>query len=347
MKNFTDYIEKQFLLHPSYTAQDAVKQCYQATFGADHLLTDIERAEKYFTEEYDVSTGENLPLFEEISDETVRVNLAAWKESGLDPKWLFRLFVLTAAAAPDEKEKAARETRFRTRLHEAAAFRPDWESFFETYLTDGIRAVHHSESYRLHENPQYRIVRRDLLSCLPVLKKVVRKNNSVRPFTLALDGPASSGKTTLAALLSEVLNAPVIHMDDFFLPPALRTEARFEEPGGNVHYERFIDEVLPKLKSPEAFTYRRFDCSVMELGPYIPVAAADYRIVEGSYSHHPVFGDYADLRIYLTVSSDEQEARILLRNGPEMLKRFRNEWIPMENRYFETFEIEKHADTVL
>ena len=32
-------------------------------------------------------------------------------------------------------------------------------------------------------------------------------------------------------------------MDDFFLPMELRTAERLEEPGGNVHYERFSAEV--------------------------------------------------------------------------------------------------------
>jgi len=30
-----------------------------------------------------------------------------------------------------------------------------------------------------------------------------------------------------------------------------------------------------------------------------------------------------------------------------MLERFKNEWIPMENRYFETFDIAKKADYVI
>ena len=42
-------------------------------------------------------------------------------------------------------------------------------------------------------------------------------------------------------------------MDDFFLPPALRTPERRSEPGGNVHYERFLTEVLPNLRSEDLF----------------------------------------------------------------------------------------------
>ena len=78
---------------------------------------------------------------------------------------------------------------------------------------------------------------------------------------IAIDGRCAAGKTTLAARLAKELGGDVIHMDDFFLPPALRTQERRSEPGGNVHYERFLTEVIPKLASGQAFSYQRFDCS--------------------------------------------------------------------------------------
>ena len=56
---------------------------------------------------------------------------------------------------------------------------------------------------------------------------------------LALEGGAASGKTTLATALGEMYHGSVIHMDEFFLPPALRTPDRFTQPGGNIHSERF------------------------------------------------------------------------------------------------------------
>ena len=49
-------------------------------------------------------------------------------------------------------------------------------------------------------------------------------------------------------------------MDDFFLPFELRTAERLKEPGGNVHYERFIDEVVSKLSAGEPFEYGVFRC---------------------------------------------------------------------------------------
>lgn len=83
---------------------------------------------------------------------------------------------------------------------------------------------------------------------------------------IAIDGRAASGKTTLAAALAAETGGAVVHMDDFFLPAELRTPQRLAAPGGNVHAERFAEEVLPFLRQGRPFCYRRFDCRVMDYG---------------------------------------------------------------------------------
>ena len=151
---------------------------------------------------------------------------------------------------------------------------------------------------------------------------------------VAIDGKCTSGKTTLAATLAEIYECNVFHMDDFFLRPEQRTPERFAEVGGNVDYERFKDEVLVPLKAGQAFSYRPFDCSTFTLAESVYVTPRRLNIVEGTYSHHPYFGDPYDLKILLTVDEDTQRERILQR--PAFLhKRFFEEWIPMENRYFD------------
>ena len=150
---------------------------------------------------------------------------------------------------------------------------------------------------------------------------------------VALDGFCTAGKTTLAASLAEHYDCCLIHVDDFFLRPEQRTDARFAEIGGNVDYERFREEVLLPLKKGVKFSYRPFDCSVMELAEPVAVVPKGLNIVEGTYSHHPYFGDPYDLKILLTVDEETQRQRILER--PAFLhQRFFEAWIPMENQYF-------------
>lgn len=178
--------------------------------------------------------------------------------------------------------------------------------------------------------------REELLAELQTLSGEVR--------IIAIDGRCAAGKTTLAAWLAERLDGDVIHMDDFFLPIELRTVERREEPGGNVHYERFRAEVLRGLKERVPFSYQRFDCSRMELGRLIPVKNKGIVIVEGAYSCHPVLGDYMDRKVFMDIDRKLQEERILLRNGKDRLQDFREKWIPMEESYFTAFSIEEHTD---
>ena len=164
---------------------------------------------------------------------------------------------------------------------------------------------------------------------------------------IAIDGRCAAGKTTLAAELAEQLGGDVIHMDDFFLPPKLRTPERRSEPGGNVHYERFLTEVIPKLASGEAFSYQRFDCSRMAPGDRIPVQNNGFVFVEGAYSCHPVLGNYMDRKVFLDIDRVNQTERIRGRNGGYRLQDFLQLWIPLEEAYFLAFSVEENADYII
>jgi len=91
-------------------------------------------------------------------------------------------------------------------------------------------------------------------------ERIIEAYQKVKPAgcgVIAMDGRAAAGKTTLAEELAVTLGGAVVHMDDFFLPGELRTPERLAAPGGNVHAERFVEEVLPYLRRGEAFRYRR------------------------------------------------------------------------------------------
>ena len=153
---------------------------------------------------------------------------------------------------------------------------------------------------------------------------------------VAIDGPCTAGKTTLAACLAEIYDCNVFHMDDFFLRPEQRTPPRFAEVGGNVDYERFAQEVLQPLKAGVAFSYRPFDCKTFTLAEPICVIPKKLNIIEGTYSQHPYFDDPYDWKVMLHVTPEIQRERILQRPA-HLHKRFFEEWIPMENSYFQQF----------
>ena len=165
------------------------------------------------------------------------------------------------------------------------------------------------------------------------------------PLLAAVDGRCGAGKTTLAAFLQEKFGWSVLHMDHFFLRPEQRTKDRLDMPGGNVDYERFLEEVLlPLKKGAREIAYRPFDCREMALAEPILIAPAEVCLVEGSYSCHPALWDYYDLHVFLSVDAEEQMRRIVRRNGKEGAKMFRDRWILMEERHFAAYRVEERCE---
>ena len=165
---------------------------------------------------------------------------------------------------------------------------------------------------------------------------------------LAIDGKCAGGKTTLGYYLQSEFGGTLLHMDDFFLRPEQRTKERLSQPGGNVDYERFREEVLRPLIRGEDVCYRPFNCSTLQVEKGRRLVTLDpgsrLYIIEGSYSCHPYFENPYDLRIFIDINEKEQLERIRRRNGEQLFKRFQNEWIPMENTYFEYFQIQENSD---
>jgi uridine kinase len=164
---------------------------------------------------------------------------------------------------------------------------------------------------------------------------------------LAIEGGSASGKSTLARMLADIYGCTLFHMDDFFLTPSMRTEARLAEAGGNVDRERFLAEVLTPLSRGEEIAYRRYDCSTGEIMPPESKEPTSLTVTEGAYSMHPELANFYNLSVFLEITPELQRARILKRNSPEMAERHFSAWIPMEERYFDTFNIRERCDVTL
>lgn len=177
--------------------------------------------------------------------------------------------------------------------------------------------------------------------------KTFLKNNPNHPLIIAIEGRCAAGKTTLALKLQEEFHCQIIHMDDFFLQKHQRTKQRLQEIGGNVDYERFLNEVMIPLKKGQPFTYRKFDCHTMQFSDNVKMIPQQLTIIEGSYSCHPTLWDNYDIRFFLNIDSNKQLQRIHKRNGAETLKVFQTRWIPLEEQYFLEYHIMEKCDYIL
>ncbi|MCI9140255.1 uridine kinase [bacterium 1XD42-8] len=165
------------------------------------------------------------------------------------------------------------------------------------------------------------------------------------PYLIAVDGRCGAGKTTLGKYLQEIAGWTIFHMDDFFLRPEQRTKKRLDTPGGNVDYERFLDDVLIPLKRGESdIVYRPFDCHKQKMEKPVHIKVKGICLIEGSYSCHPALWDYYDQKVFLTIDPEEQKRRIFGRNKGEGAELFIERWIPLEEQYFSAYGIEKRCD---
>lgn len=180
-----------------------------------------------------------------------------------------------------------------------------------------------------------------------ILEQIRRRKEQCNhdTYLIAIDGRCASGKTTLAQQLSDELNCPVIHMDDFFLRPEQRTAQRYAQPGGNVDRERFLAEVLQPLRTYGKARYQRFDCSSMQLGGWIEIPESKVIIIEGSYCTHPELRSYYDLTVFMDIDPRLQKKRLYERNQ-EKYPMFLSRWIPLEEHYFSQCMVRENCDLV-
>ncbi|MCF7925169.1 MAG: (d)CMP kinase [Candidatus Izimaplasma sp.] len=169
---------------------------------------------------------------------------------------------------------------------------------------------------------------------------------SQQPMIIAIDGPSGSGKTTLANTLKTKYEVTLIHMDDYFLPNIKKTEERLNQPGGNVDLERIKKEVFEHIND-DILVNHHFNCNSQTLEKRPLLKRRKLLIIEGVYSCHPELRPYYDKIIYCDVSRETQLKRIKYRNNKILYQRFVNEWIPLEDKYFNAFQIKEHADFVL
>ncbi len=165
-----------------------------------------------------------------------------------------------------------------------------------------------------------------------------------KPILIAIDGRCCAGKTTLAQNLQKETECALIHMDDFFLRPKQRTRQRYQEPGGNVDYERFLAEVMEPLTERREFSYRPYDCKRQALSEAVQVQPCALAVIEGAYSCHPMLWEYYDLRFFMDVGKEEQLRRIAQRNGAAALTVFQEKWIPLEEAYLQAYDIQSKCD---
>lgn len=315
--NLEEAIQLEKQLHPFSTRQDLYKLIVQSCLGNGHSITSPEDSFLALQEEKRIAKKDSL---QEIGNGFIRVPLSYMKEEDL-LLWN-ELFIESA-------KKRSTQRLFDQALQNYG------------FVDEGI--VSHSQEYKEHYDPHYRVFRKEYVDYFEVFKVALHALQEHR--VISIDGPCASGKTTIGKLLSSFLECPCIHMDDYFLQAHQRTAQRLEEPGGNIDYERFHQEINEAWNQKQPIHMRSYDCSSQRLRKEVILEESPILIIEGSYAHHPYLDDMQAFKIFMDIEPSIQKER-LQKRSPDKFLDFIEKWIPMEEKYFHAFSIKEKSDYV-
>lgn len=156
---------------------------------------------------------------------------------------------------------------------------------------------------------------------------------------VCIDGPAGSGKTTLAGeLAATVGGAPVVHMDDLY-------EGWEQELGSELsaRVQRWLLE--PWANGAEG-VLRRYDWATGRFGAPEPVPPAPVIILEGCASAAEGIRRHASLVVWLEAPRDVRLARGVARDGAALTEQWLA-WQDHEAQHFAADGTRRAAHVVL
>jgi hypothetical protein len=146
--------------YPLMQPTDAVKLIYQNEFGGGHLIRDEQACLNYLRREYAaVEKDPTAPLYEDIGNGIIRVNLAAVKPEDLEQ--LGQDFIASAAKHKGTLDSFLNKLEVLQTLTTEGVFAFDLDAlnaYLSEYEAAGYPAVSHSEQYRQAYKPAYRII---------------------------------------------------------------------------------------------------------------------------------------------------------------------------------------------
>ncbi len=138
-----------------------------------------------------------------------------------------------------------------------------------------------------------------------------------RPVMVGIEGQSGSGKSFLAAQLSEALSCPVIHGDDFYRVMGEEERMALTPEQGYALYfdrQRLRTEVLIPVKAGRAVQFQRYNWKdSCGLDGWVNVAPAPVVIVEGVYMGRPQLRPFFDVLIYVNTPEVERRQRLQAR----------------------------------
>lgn len=152
---------------------------------------------------------------------------------------------------------------------------------------------------------------------------------------ICIDGPAGSGKTTLAAAVAALTDAPVVHLDDLY-------------PGwaGLFAVDAMVLDLLTPLSEGRPGHYRRWDWYAGEYRETRQVDPTPLLVLEGVGAGNTAWGDLVTTLVWVEAPPAVRRARALDRDGEGLLEHWAA-WTADEERLFREQGTRARADLVV
>ncbi|WP_277212867.1 uridine kinase family protein [Isoptericola croceus] len=154
---------------------------------------------------------------------------------------------------------------------------------------------------------------------------------------VCVDGPAGSGKTTLATQVAVELACQVVHMDDLY-------EGWVAGPDGGA--QRLREWVLEPLVAGRPGEYRRYDWAAAGWAEQHRVPPAPFLVVEGCGAAARQVDPWAALRIWVEAEDDVRLRRGLARDGAAARAHWLR-WMTDEAAHYAAEQTRERADVVV
>ena len=153
---------------------------------------------------------------------------------------------------------------------------------------------------------------------------------------VCVDGPAGSGKTTLAGAVAALRpGTPVIHMDDLY-----------DGWEGLPHLTDQLSGLLRPLSTGEPGTYRRYDWHAGRYAETVTVTPGPLLVLEGVGSGSRTHADLTTALAWVWAPAGLRLRRGLERDGEALADRW-HQWMVDEGRYLAQEQVEARADLLV
>ncbi|WP_406032431.1 AAA family ATPase [Nocardioides sp. NBC_00163] len=162
-----------------------------------------------------------------------------------------------------------------------------------------------------------------------------------RPATLGpgrlicVDGPAGSGKTTLATALAEMTQAPVVHMDDLY--------AGWDGLAEGIAQ---LETILLPLVEGAAGSYRRYDWHAREFAETVLVPPSPLLVIEGVGSGAAAYDGFRTALAWVDAPEEERRRRGIDRDGETFAPHW-DAWAAAEIEHFARDLTAARADIIV